>query len=163
MIHFWSNDPFLTRYRFRQPCLKSRKPRLNGPKRSNFGTVHWFLCVQKIETNDSTCQTQTDVPVRTRVEVFARASQTSEIEKYSKKTGTKILVHEMDTQTRSNRNMNENTQTVAVKSDSIGIQTDSGIESAGSDNEGRDQISTRGLPKWPKRTVTEIGHVYRYA
>lgn len=47
----------------------------------------------------------------------------------------------MDTQTRSNRNMNENTQTVAVKSDSIGIQTDSGIESAGSDNEGKDQIS----------------------
>ena len=33
--------------------------------------------------------------------------------------------------------MNENTQTVAVKSDSIGIQTDSGIESAGSDNEGK--------------------------
>jgi hypothetical protein len=83
----------------------------------------------------STCQTQTDVPVRTRVEVFARASQTSEVEKYSKKTGTKILVHETDTQTRSNRNMNENTQTVTVKSDSIGIQTDSGIESAGSDNE----------------------------
>ena len=69
----------------------------------------------------------------------------------------------MDTQTRSNRNMNENTQTVAVKSDSIGIQTDSGIESAGSDNEGRDQISTRGLPKWPKITVTEIGHVYEYS
>jgi len=95
-----------------------------------------ILPFNNFKTYDSTCQTQTDVPVRTRVEVFARASQTSEIEKYSKKTGTKILVHEMDTQTRSNRNMNENTQTVAVKSDSIGIQTDSGIESAGSDNEG---------------------------
>ena len=68
------------------------------------------------------------------MEVFARASQTTEIEKFSKKSGTKILVHETDTQTRSHRNMNENTQTVAVKSDSVAIQTDSGIESGPSDN-----------------------------
>ena len=136
MIHF--NDPFLTRF------CPAQSPWTVGDEADLDGLVvidqlSVFALKNNFKTNDSTCQTQTDVPVRTRVEVFARASQTSEIEKYSKKTGTKILVHEMDTQTRSNRNMNENTQTVAVKSDSIGIQTDSGIESAGSDNEGTGQ------------------------
>ena len=133
---FTLNDPFLNPF---GPVRPQRGILTVYSGRSSVN-IH-ILPSFNFKTHDSTCQTQTDVPVRTRVEVFARASQTSEIEKYSKKTGTKILVHEMDTQTRSNRNMNENTQTVAVKSDSIGIQTDSGIESAGSDNEGKDQSS----------------------
>ena len=138
MIHFLIKRPIFDSISVQTAASEVQTP-VQYPDRPRISDQ----TLQKFETNDSTCQTQTDVPVRTRVEVFARASQTSEIEKYSKKTGTKILVHEMDTQTRSNRNMNENTQTVAVKSDSIGIQTDSGIESAGSDNEGRDQISSQ--------------------